>query len=251
MSLAVLFPRKEYDTIAERYASWQTELRLRETGEVFFYDEDEAARDVVRDIDAEELLVVLDATTTVQVRTETLRNERRPLSRVLPPPSPIPEPPTPLLQHIPTTARSILHVGSGDGSLGAAIKQRQRCRVVGIATKRSAAKLDDEYVGDYATIIDILDETFDCIVVTGVLEHVIDPWSLLGNLRRLGTTLVALIPNIANEHAIAELREGRFPIAQQLRFFTRESIVEMLDIAGWRLERMEAPSDQAFIVVAG
>ena len=181
MSLAVLFPRKEYDTIAERYASWQMELRLRQTGEVFFYDEDEAARDAVEEIDAEEVLVVLDPTTTVQVRTETLRNERRPISRVIPqPPTPTPENPTPLLRFIPTTARSILHVGSGDGSLGAAIKQRQRCRVVGIATKRAGAKLDDVYVGDYATIIDILDETFDCVVVTGVLEHTIDPWSLLG-----------------------------------------------------------------------
>ncbi len=216
-----------------------------------FYDEDEAARDVVADIDAEEVLVVLDPTTTVQVRTETLRNERRPISRVLPPPTPTPESPTQLLQHIPTTARSILHVNSGDGSLGAAIKQRQRCRVVGIATKRSAAKLDDEYVGDYPTIIDILDETFDCIVVTDVLEHVVDPWSLLGNLRRLGKTLIASIPNIANEQTIAELREGRFPIAQQLRFFTRESILELLAIAGWRLESIEAPSDQAFIVIAG
>lgn len=251
MSFAVLFPRKEYDSISERYASWQTELRLRETGEFFFYDEDEPARDVVEDIDAEEVLVVLDPTTTVQVRTETLRNERRPISRVLPPPTPIPENTTSLLQFIPTTAKSLLHVGSGDGSLGAAIKQRQRCRVVGIATRRSVAKLDDEYVGDYTTIIEILDETFDCIVVTGVLEHVTDPWSLLGNLRRLGNTLVASIPNVANERTIAELREGRFPIAQQLRFFTRESIVELLAIAGWKLESIEAPSDQAFIVVAG
>ncbi|HJQ37901.1 MAG TPA: methyltransferase domain-containing protein [Thermoanaerobaculia bacterium] len=249
MSLPVLFPRKEYDTIAERYAAWQAELRLRETGEIYYYDEDEPARDVVEEIDSERVLVVLDPITTIEVATETLRNERRPLSYLVPPP--IPQPPAPILQHIPTTARSILHVGSGDGSLGAAVKQRQRCRVVGIAAKRSAAKLDDVYVGDYVTIIDILDESFDCIIVTGVLEHVIDPWSLLMNLRRLGKTLVALIPNIANEATIAGLREGRFPVAAQLRFFTRESIVEMLEIAGWKLERLEAPSDQALIAVAG
>lgn len=248
MSIPVLFPRKEYDDVAERYASWRLERRLRQTGELFYYDEDEPAREVVADVDAEEVLVVLDPSTTLKVPTATLREERRSLPRVFPREAPG-EPQLDLLPYIPTTARTLLHVGSGDGSLGAAIKQRQRCRVAGIHTKRTAAKLDDVYVGDYATIIDILDQTFDCVVVTGVVEHIADPWSLLANLRRLGITLVAGIPNIANEETIAELREGRFPIGDQLRFFTRESIEELLEIAGWRVEKMEAVSEKMFAVV--
>jgi len=196
--------------------------------------------------------------------TETLRDERRSLQRAIdgreitiatigkwqrqPPPD--------LLPFIPLDARSLLHVGCGDGALGAQVKERQRCRVAGIESNRdlaSAAKrrLDDVYSGDIADIVSILDEQFDCIVTGGVLENTLDPWSLLGDLRRVGRRLVASIPNVANLRVIDDLREGHFPVADQVRFFTPESIVELVDIAGWNLERIEPLSETQFIVIAG
>jgi len=160
-----------------------------------------------------------------------------------------------LLPFIPATARSLLHVGCGDGSLGEAIKQRQPCRVIGIETDRVAAspakrRLDDVYFGDFSHIVSILEEDFDCIVADGVLEHMTEPWSLLTEFRRItspGGTLVASIPNLANAHVIADLLAGHFDIKKQMRFFTHESIGQLIDLAGWKLEtihpRTEASVD--------
>jgi len=69
---------------------------------------------------------------------------------------------TDLIDRVPLSARSILDLGCGEGTLGAALKQRQKCRVVGIEIDRQACaiarkRLDDAYCGDVRDIIDILD----------------------------------------------------------------------------------------------
>jgi hypothetical protein len=83
-------------------------------------------------------------------------------------------------------------------------------------------------------------------VASELVEHVDDPWSLLAALRDLaapGGRLVISIPNVANASVIGDLLRGRFDYAYigllcagHLRFFTRKSIEELLDIAGWTAE---------------
>jgi SAM-dependent methyltransferase len=260
MPIAVLFPRTEYEAIAQRHASWRVQAQLRradDVAEVVYYDEDEPARVVIEDVDAPSVVVILDPLAPELqyfCATETLRSERRSLRRIFEGGEAStkiavrtwrPAQPPDLLPYIPTTARSVLHVGCGDGTLGARIKERQRCRVVGIGNAPPAIakkRLDDVYSGDAGELVSILDEKFDCIVTAGVLEHMLDPWSLLSELRRLGATLVAGIPDAA-------ARDVDDPAAQ-VRFFTRRSIEELIDIAGWKLERLEPVDPEAFIVVA-
>lgn len=341
MALALLFPRFDHPAIEERYASWQSQMRLASAngvGEVDLYDEDESAAGVVRDLDASHVLVVTDplvvATAATAVRllaalessgataalpitneathpgqrgsaatpyltlrelevaaeaaarapaiperlvwddsnptayvcsTETLRNEKRRLARALSGRevaidrttyvhtwSPMrAQVRSDLLPFIPETARSMIELGCGEGALGALVKQRQRCRVVGVEMDREASaiarrKLDDVYTGDARHIVSILDERFDCIVASELVEHVDDPWLLVGELRRLsasGGSLVISIPNVANASLIADLLHGRFDYgytgltcAGHLRFFTRRSIEELLRIGGWSVE---------------
>lgn len=158
-----------------------------------------------------------------------------------------------LLPYIPEECRALLEIGCGEAPLGAAIKARQRSRVVGIELDPDAAavarkRIDSVYCGDVRHIISILDERFDCMVASEILEHVDDPWSLLSELRRLATPggkLVLSIPNAANASIIGDLLAGRFDYTYiglacvgHLRFFTRRSIEEMLTIAGWHLVAM-------------
>lgn len=153
-----------------------------------------------------------------------------------------------LLPLISTEAKSVIEVGCGEAALGEALKQRQRCRVVGIEIDQEAAavarkRIDAVYCGDAEHIVSILDETFDCIVASEIVEHVEDPWSLLAEMRRLakpGAQLILSVPNVANASLVGDLLRGRFDYsylgltcAGHLRFFTRRSIVEMLTIAGW------------------
>lgn len=158
-----------------------------------------------------------------------------------------------LLPYIPEDCRSIVEIGCGEAPLGAAIKARQRSRVVGIELDPEAAavarkRIDSVYCGDVRHIVSILDERFDCIVASEILEHVDDPWSLLADVRRIATPkgrLVISIPNAANASIIGDLLTGRFDYTYiglacvgHLRFFTRRSIEEMLTIAGWHLVAM-------------
>jgi 2-polyprenyl-3-methyl-5-hydroxy-6-metoxy-1,4-benzoquinol methylase len=159
-----------------------------------------------------------------------------------------------LLPFIDPDAKSILEIGCGEGSLGALVKQRQKCRYVGVEIDRDAAavagpRLDDVYCGDVNEIMEILEEHFDVIVCSEIVEHIEDPWSLLMGLRRVcrpGGRIVMSVPNVANATVVADLLQGRFDYtyiglvcAGHMRFFTRRSIEEMMAIAGWKIERIE------------
>lgn len=159
-----------------------------------------------------------------------------------------------LLDRIDKDARSILEFGCGEGGLGAALKQRQKCRVVGIELDHDAAtkarkRLDDVYEGDVLEIVALIHEEFDAIVGGDILEHLAEPWSFLADLRRIarpGGRLLLSLPNVANASIVADLLQGRFDYVYMgiacvghLRFFTRQSIEDMLDIAGWEVESIE------------
>lgn len=162
-----------------------------------------------------------------------------------------------LLSRIDTNARAILEFGCGEAPLGLALKQRQKCRVVGIELDPAAAavaskRIDAVYRGDVREIVDIIDERFDWIIGGDIVEHLDEPWSFLGQLRDLalpGAHLLLSIPNLANASIVNDLLHGRFDYVYMgltcvghLRFFTRHSIEEMLTIAGWTVVSIE-PQD--------
>lgn len=153
-----------------------------------------------------------------------------------------------LLEKISTGAKRILEFGCGEAPLGEALKQRQKCRVVGIELDADAAaiakkRIDDVYRGDVREIVAILDEQFDWIIGGDIVEHLADPWDFLSGLRRVaapGGKLLLSLPNLANASIVADLLAGRFDYVYMglacvghLRFFTRRSIEDMLSIAGW------------------
>ncbi len=159
-----------------------------------------------------------------------------------------------LLERIPLDAKAVLEFGCGEGALGAALKQRQKCRVVGVELDRDAAakarkRLDDVFQGDILEIVALIHQQFDWIVGGDIVEHLAEPWPFLADLRRISTDgghLLLSIPNVANASIIADLLQGRFDYvymglacAGHLRFFTRRSIEDMLDIAGWEIEKIE------------
>lgn len=164
-----------------------------------------------------------------------------------------------LLTRIPTDATSILEFGCGEGTLGEATKQRQKCRFAGIELDTEAAaiakkRLDVVYQGDAREIVSILNERFDWIIGGDIVEHLDDPWSFLADLRRISTAgggLLLSLPNIGSASIVGDLLAGRFDYvymgltcAGHLRFFTRRSIEEMLAMAGWAVAEI-VPQDLA------
>jgi 2-polyprenyl-3-methyl-5-hydroxy-6-metoxy-1,4-benzoquinol methylase len=162
-----------------------------------------------------------------------------------------------LLHLVDPEAKEILEFGCGEAGLGAALKQRQSCRVVGVELDREAAavareRIDVVHSGDVRTLVHELGETFDTIIGGDIVEHLDEPWQFLSDLKlvaRKGTRLILSLPNIANWAVTSDLLRGRFDYvylgilcAGHLRFFTRNSLEEMLTIAGWSVESI-TPQD--------
>lgn len=92
-------------------------------------------------------------------------------------------------------------------------------------------------------------ETFDLITFNDVLEHVIDPWETLTTAKgylNSGGAIVAAIPNLQYAPVALGLVAGRWLYVDtgildrtHLRFFTRETVVDMFRGAGLRIERIE------------
>lgn len=160
-----------------------------------------------------------------------------------------------LLARVDRDATNILEFGCGEGALGAAIKQRQPARVVGIELDPEAAavartRLDDVIGGDVRTLIERLADKFDFIIGGDIVEHLDDPWEFLRTLRKVAradTKLLLSLPNIANFSIVSDLLVGRFDYvylgilcAGHLRFFTRRTIEDLLMMSGWSEVKIES-----------
>ena len=159
-----------------------------------------------------------------------------------------------LLDAIPPEAALVLEIGCGDGQLGAAHKARHpACRVYGVelhpaAATIAAGRLDMVICGAVETLdLDGLRGQVDCLVYGDVLEHLVDPWSVLARHRSLlspGGMVVASIPNVQHISLLQHLLRGGWTYSDHgilddthLRFFTLDSIRALFDRAGLAIER--------------
>lgn len=156
-----------------------------------------------------------------------------------------------MLGFIPTDARAVLDVGCSRGGFGRLLREAvPRARLRGIEPDAAAA---DEARPHYdqldVTLFDpaAIDERFDVVVCNDVLEHMLDPWSVLRDIHPLLTdrgVVVASIPNIRYLPVLISLVvKGRWDYTEtgtldrtHLRFFTRASISEMFERAGYDVE---------------
>ncbi len=158
---------------------------------------------------------------------------------------------------IPAGTRSILDIGCGAGSFGAAIrKEMPECRIYGIELfSDEAAKAREHYdevlAGDVHSVLEELSgPTFDLIVFNDLLEHLIDPGRALQQCHRLlppQGKILASIPNMRFWPALSDLlfqgdwryRDAGVMDSTHLRFFTQKSIVRMFEQNGYRVDRIE------------
>lgn len=154
---------------------------------------------------------------------------------------------------VPAGARRILDLGCASGALGAALKRRQPCEVVGIESdpdyaRDAGGRLDrvvcadlDDFAGDLGR--------FDCLIAADVLEHLVDPWAVLARWSQSlepGCRAVLSIPNARHWEVFRELGlRGTFPRrpagvfdATHLRWFTLADVYGLCDAAGLRLEQV-------------
>jgi 2-polyprenyl-3-methyl-5-hydroxy-6-metoxy-1,4-benzoquinol methylase len=163
-----------------------------------------------------------------------------------------------MLDFVPPTAKKVLDVGCGEGGFGAALKKKDM-EIWGVEISGESALIAQEHldrvmVGDVIDLLDALpDRYFDCIVFNDVLEHLVDPYTILlrikGKLSEAGV-VVCSIPNVRYLNNLKKLllekqwqyEEWGILDKTHLRFFTEKSIHEMFDRLGYQIVKMEGIS---------
>ncbi len=157
---------------------------------------------------------------------------------------------------LPENIERAFEVGCGDGNTLRWLKEIKHCRwTCGIELNRDAAEkargnMDVIYRGDIESYtLPIKRGSLDLILCLDVLEHLVDPWKIIGDLHRLlrpGGALIASIPNVAHYSVVIPLvlrGEWRYMPAgildrTHLRFFDRNTCVMLLESSGLRVDRI-------------
>lgn len=147
-----------------------------------------------------------------------------------------------------------LEIGPGNGVISRWLAQQKQCVTFGVEIAPAAATYCQDafthlWIGsveDPDIILQLQQAApFDAIIFADVLEHLVDPWSVLRDMRRLladdGRVLLS-VPNIAHWTARLNLLRGRFDYTDgylmdrtHLRWFTRHSAKKMALECGYRI----------------
>ena len=150
---------------------------------------------------------------------------------------------------------TVLDIGCGAGANAAELRAMGATRIVGIeihepSAERAREVFDEVLAGAVEDQLPLLQEEFDTILAYDVLEHLVDPYAVVRSLReraRTGAVLHVSLPNarnwtlmrdIAVKGSFAYTREGHRD-STHLRWFTKRDAADMLEQAGWRVERID------------
>jgi len=155
--------------------------------------------------------------------------------------------------YIPSDVTCVLDVGCAEGAFGSLLKTERGATVWGVEINREAAsiaagKIDEVLIGDIVDVYNDLPKShFDCIIFNDILEHLVDPWSILKSLSSCLTKngyIVASIPNIRYYKVIDDLVFRKIFEYQpygvldetHLRFFTESTIKSLITSCGFSIE---------------
>ena len=159
-----------------------------------------------------------------------------------------------LLRVIPKNAQRLIEIGCSSGALAREFKKiAPGCDYLGVEIDPDYAALARRHC-DRTVVLDIeaAHESFwsenadrDCWIFGDALEHLRDPWAVLGRVRRsipAAGCVAACIPNAQHWSVQARLSIGDFRYEDMglldrthLRWFTRQTILEMFERSGFAI----------------
>lgn len=151
----------------------------------------------------------------------------------------------------------MLEIGCGNGDTSAYARATQKCgwccgvELCEAPAREARTKLDQVIVGDVEKVaMPFAPGTFDVLILSEVVEHLVDPWKALAQLRTLmkpGAIVLAGSPNVCHYDVVRTLLKGRWRYetkgifdATHLRWFSPATYAELFESAGFKVEFVRA-----------
>lgn len=174
-----------------------------------------------------------------------------------------------ILHHIPNDVESVLSVGCGSGITEAELVKKG-INVVGIELNSDAAEKAKQrglkvLNGDAMDVAIDIENLFSCLIYADVLEHVIDPVSVLKRhikFLKEGGTVVVSVPNFRHYSVFQHLfvsgcidyKDAGILDRSHLRITTRKMVVNWFDEAGLKCLKCQylmGPRRKIFSLLTG
>ncbi len=172
-----------------------------------------------------------------------------------------------LVSLVPKEVNRVLDIGCAMGGYGKTLKAvHPHIFVTGVELNAemadTARKFYDEVVTSPVEALD-LEATYDLVNFGDILEHLKDPWKMLGHSKRFlvnGGLVVLSVPNIGHWTVVKDLLQGTFQYVPlgilcvgHVRWFTESSIRRALADTGFHIDVFKrdqlpaTPAGEAFI----
>jgi 2-polyprenyl-3-methyl-5-hydroxy-6-metoxy-1,4-benzoquinol methylase len=159
-----------------------------------------------------------------------------------------------MLDFLPNEYSRVLEIGCNVGNFRQFLNKH--CEYWGVEPFKEAAdiaktKMNKVLVGFYDKVVnEIPDNYFDLIIANDVIEHMEQPWNFLQSIKKkmaANASIVLSIPNVRYFWNLKELlykRDWEYKDCgildiTHLRFFTKKSIIRLLNDNGFEIEKME------------
>jgi hypothetical protein len=159
-----------------------------------------------------------------------------------------------LLRIIPDTSSKLIEIGCSSGALAHALKlKKPDINWIGVEIDFEYAELASRYCNEiYCSDIESWGESYfnqfkdrDCWIFGDVLEHLKDPWSVIGKIRAVIPeygSIVACIPNASHWSLVVKFATGSIGYQDEglldrthLRWFSRSTIRQLFEFNGFRI----------------
>ena len=147
----------------------------------------------------------------------------------------------------------VLDVGAGEGGFIQTLKANLNLSSVwAIEPSLSAKKIDADTVLELnveGSLDQLPNQYFDLVIFNDVLEHLEDPWNVLKRIKSClaeNGEIIISVPNFLFIHTFKRVLLGDFRYEDfgvmdktHLRFYTKKSLIRMLNECGYRVEYIE------------